>query len=294
MELRQLEIFQAAAQTLNFTKAADRLGYAQSNITKQIQLLESELEVRLFDRLGKSVYLTGEGRILLEHTLRILREVNSARDAVNPAKFKGILQVGAAESICVNRLPMIFRRYGESYPEVQLQLHMESCTFLAKMLRENRIDVALALAGRIQEPDMVVHCLHEERMCLAASPMHPMAQLASITPYDFRDACLIITAEGCGYRPLILSMLAHYETEPQRFMELTSIGAIKACVVGGMGVAILPYISVQEEILRGELVEIPMDFETFTVYSQLFYHRSKWIHPALERFIRACQGKGRA
>ena len=99
MELRQLEIFQAAAQTLNFTKAADRLGYAQSNITKQIQLLESELEVRLFDRLGKSVYLTEEGRILLDHTLSILREVNSARDAVNPAKFKGILHVGAAESI---------------------------------------------------------------------------------------------------------------------------------------------------------------------------------------------------
>lgn len=289
MELRQLEIFNESALRLNFTQTAEAMGYAQSNVTKQIKSLERELGVALFERLGKKVFLTPEGKVFHEHVQNILLAVENARDAVNPSNFKGVLHIGAAESICVNWLPQIFQRYARKYPEVDFQLRMDSCYKLADLLRDNQIDVALALAGKIDEPDMIVKILHEEPMCLVANPLSSLAQLDSITPFDFRDVCLILTTEGCGYRPLILDMLHRYRVKPARRMELASVAAIKACVMANMGAAILPEISVAHEIQKGDLVKIDMAFETFHVYSQIFYHKNKWQSPALTRFIDTCR-----
>lgn len=289
MELRQLEIFHASARLLNFTRAAEELGYAQSNVTKQIQNLERELGTALFERLGKKVFLTPEGELFEKKVQEILFAIENAKAEVNPAHFEGTLRVGAAESICVNRLPKIFQSYARRYPGVHLELQMDSCYRLADRLREHVIDVAIALAGSIDEPDMTVTRVREEPMCLVAHPLSALAQLGSITPYDLQDATLITTMEGCGYRPLILAMLARYGVTPARRMELPSVAAIKACVLADMGVAILPEIAVKDDIAKGALVPVTMDFETFHVYVQLFYHRDKWLSPALQRFLAACQ-----
>src|SRR5690242_2052558 len=108
MEIRQLNTFTAIAKMGSFTQAAEMLGYAQSSVTTQIQLLESELETKLFERMGKSITLTSEGTRLLPYAQKILKLSEEAKSVIGNSDVpKGALTVGAPESLCVMRLPGI-------------------------------------------------------------------------------------------------------------------------------------------------------------------------------------------
>ncbi len=101
MELRQLQTFVTITQTESFSRAAEILGYTQSALTVQIRLLENELGVKLFDRMGKKVYLTAAGRQFLDHATQIIRDINRAREfAKSEEELCGPIHVGTLESLC--------------------------------------------------------------------------------------------------------------------------------------------------------------------------------------------------
>jgi DNA-binding transcriptional LysR family regulator len=185
MELRQLQIFCAAAQTLNFTKAGLQLGYAQSNITGQIHQLEKELQVKLFERLGRGIQLTSEGKNFLQNAKSILQLCEKAKEELSTQVFRGNLNIGAAETLCVYRLPLILTEYRKRYPLVEIRVQTESCENLYEQIKCNQIDIALVLTDKIKVPDMVVQTLHDETMTMVASPLHELAQKKQIKPNDF-------------------------------------------------------------------------------------------------------------
>lgn len=288
MELRQLQIFATAAQLLNFTKAAATLGYAQSNVTSQIRQLEEELGVKLFDRIGRGLQLTNEGKSFLRNATAILELCAKAKEEFSPDTFRGIITIGAAETLCIYRLPKLLTEYRRRYPQVEVRIETENCHQLLPMLRNNSVDVALVLTNQVNQPDLVVKTLHEEVMAAVVSPYHDLAKQRTITPEDLSGQSLIITAEGCGYRPLILTTLHEHQVTPGSVMELSSVGAIKECVACGLGLAILPKASVHDELQRGKLQELIWEGPPFEVKTQLCYHRDKWISPTLKAFLDLC------
>lgn len=288
MELRQLQIFYAAAQTLNFTKAGAKLGYAQSNITGQIRQLEEELQIKLFERLGRGIQLTTEGKSFLENAEKILKLCERAKEEFSPQVYRGTIHIGAAETLCVYRLPQILTTYRKLYPLVEISVHTESYEKLSELIKTNDIDVALVLTDKIASPELVVHTLHEEFMTVVTSPLHNLAQKKKVKPNDFSGECFILTSPGCGYRPLILSMLKKNDIKPSSIMELSSVGAIKECTICGLGIAFLPKIAVKDELDRGKLIELNWAGPSFDVKTQLIYHHEKWITPALRGFLELC------
>lgn len=288
MELRQLQIFYAAAQTLNFTKAGLKLGYAQSNITGQIRQLEEELQVKLFERLGRGIQLTSEGQSFLKNAEQILQLCQIAKEEFSPQVFRGTISIGAAETLCVCRLPQILTEYHKLYPLVEIRVQTESCENLFSSIKANTIDAALVLTDKVKSPEMVVQTLHNETMTIVTSPLHKLAQQKKIKPQDFSGECLILTSPGCGYRPLILSIFKNYNVKPGSIMEFSSVGAIKECTICGLGAAILPKIAVKDELERGKLVELDWDGPLLDVKTQLIYHHEKWITPALRAFLELC------
>ncbi|SFM08225.1 LysR family transcriptional regulator [Pelosinus propionicus] len=289
MELRQIQIFYTAAQTLNFTKAGAKLGYAQSNITGQIRQLEEELQVKLFERLGRGIQLTNEGQSFLKNAEQILHLCQVAKEEFSSHVFRGTISIGAAETLCVYRLPKILTEYRKLYPFVEIRVQTESCDNLFSLIKANAIDVALVLTDTIKSPDMAIQTLHQETMTIVTSPFHRLAQQQKkMSPHDFSDECLILTSPGCGYRPLILSCLKKHNVKPGSIMEFSSVGAIKECTICGLGAAILPKIAVKDELERKKLVEFAWDGPHFDVKTQLIYHREKWITPALRAFLELC------
>lgn len=285
MEIRQLQIFCAAAQTLNFTKAGLRLGYAQSNITGQIRQLEAELQVKLFERMGRGIQLTNDGKSFFEKAKVILELCERAKEEFLPQVVRGVLNIGAAETVCVYRLPRLLTEYRKLYPLVEIRVQTESCEHFFELIKASSIDLALVLTDTIKSPEMAVQILHDEKMTVVASPLHPLAQKQQIRPQDFAGECLIITLPGCGYRPLILSMFREHQVKPGSLMELSSIGAIRQCTICGLGIAILPKIAVQDDLERGKLCELNWAGPAFDVKTQLIYHHEKWLTPAMRAFI---------
>lgn len=288
MELRQLHIFCTAAETLNFTKTGLKLGYAQSNITGQIHQLEEELQVRLFERLGRGIQLTNEGKMFWKNAKSILELCERAKAEVSPQIFRGIVNIGTAETLCIYRLPQILIEYRRLYPQVEVRVHTEACENLFSLIKSNVIDIGLVLTDRIKSPDMTVQTLHNEPMAVVVSPLHPLAQKTEIIPSDFANECLIVTLPGCGYRPLILSMLREHNVNLGSLMELSSVGAIRQCTICGLGVAVLPLIAVKDDLERGRLVKLDLVGATFDVKAQLFYHQEKWLTPAMRAFLKLC------
>ena len=285
MELRQLQIFYTAAQTLNFTKAGLKLGYAQSNITGQIRQLEDELQVKLFERMGRGIQLTNDGKKFLENAKHILELCAKAKGEFLPHAVRGVLNIGAAETVCVYRLPQILTEYRRLYPQVEIRVQTESCEHFFELIKASAIDVALVLTDSVKAPEMAVQTLHDEQLTAVASPLHPLARQKKITPRALAGHCLITTLPGCGYRPLILSMFKEQTAKPGAIMELSSIGAIRQCTICGLGIAFLPKIAVADDIQRDNLIELDWCGPVFQVRTQLIYHREKWLTPAMRAFI---------
>lgn len=289
MELRQLETFCVAAETLNFTKTAAKLGYVQSNITSQIRLLETELNVKLFDRLGRRLELTNEGKTFLKKAENILQLCQQAKNELAPHSFRGILNIGAAEFLCIYRLPQILLEYRKQYPLVEIRVQTESCNPLLGLVRSNSIDIAMALTNEIAQPDIAGKALLNEKMVVVVSPSHPLALKTIITPKDLAGECLIISPEGCGYRPIILEVLDKYNVKLGATMELSSVGARKECAICGLGITILPEIAAREELKQGKLVELKWNGPSFDVKTQVMWHREKWLSPIITAFLELCR-----
>ena len=123
MEIRDLTIFVTVAKTGSVTKAAEQLGYVQSNITARIQHLENKLGTPLFHRLPRGVTLTSSGETLLRYAERILNLCHEAEQAVQDSETpSGTLRIGAMETTTATRLPAILAKYHEAFPDVELSL----------------------------------------------------------------------------------------------------------------------------------------------------------------------------
>ncbi len=123
MEFRQLKTFVTAAQMESFSRAAQEMGYSQSAVTVQIRLLEEELGVKLFDRLGKRISLTAQGRRFLKQSLQILKEVNQAKEtAAQEGEMDNPLHIGTLESLCSVKLPGVLSYFRTHHPKVSIKI----------------------------------------------------------------------------------------------------------------------------------------------------------------------------
>lgn len=286
MDFKQLNAFLTISRLQSFTKAADALGYAQSTITTQIKLLESELNVKLFERIGKTTTLTHEGKKLLPYAKQILKLSTDIKTTVsNEDKPSGTLTIGAAESLCVLRLPEILKEYRILYPDVDVSLKFGSCSDFRHYLSENLIDVAFSLGVKIDSDEFISEVELPEPMLLLAYPDHPLIHKDKILPKDIESQSLILTETGCSYRAAFERVLKDSGIKPNITLETGSVQAIKQFTMSGLGITVLPEIAVKDEVKSGKLIPLNWKGPDLNIISQVIYHKDKWISPALREFI---------
>jgi DNA-binding transcriptional LysR family regulator len=286
MDFRQLQTFLTVKDLLSFTKAAERLGYAQSSITAQIQQLESELDVRLFERLGKAITLTDAGERLVPYAAQLLQLAKTMKSAVAGGdQPSGTLTVGTAESLSVTRLPAILGAYRRLYPEVELRLKLLGCADVLPNLSGNEVDLAFTIGRRLESDAVAQLCALPEEICILAAKNHPLAGMLRVTAVDFESMPLLLTGDGCSYRAAFLERLDAAGIAPMLALETDSIQVIKQAAVSGLGVCVLPATAVAGEVADGRLVPLAFDTGGFDIVSQLVIHKDKWLSPALNAFI---------
>jgi DNA-binding transcriptional LysR family regulator len=225
----------------------------------------------------------------LQRTRHILTLCEQTKeDFLSTDDMRGILNIGAAETACVYRLPPILDKFHKLYPLVELRIQTESCEHFYDLLKNNIVDIAFILTDKVRAAEIIARPLFPEELIVVANPAHPLAVKRNITVEDFQQECLIITMPGCGYRPLILSLLEQNHIQPLSFMELSSIATIKECTHCGLGIAILPRVSVADYIQQGKLTELHLPGSCFRISTQIIYHREKWLSPVIKTFLEMC------
>jgi DNA-binding transcriptional LysR family regulator len=286
MELRQLEIFRALAQELNFTKAAARVHCVQSNVTTQIRALENELGTRLFDRLAKRVVLTDAGRRFLPYAERVLSTLDEGRGAVGQnATPSGPLRIGTPESVLTYRLPRVLSRYRKVYPKVELVFRPYMDQGMVQMIESGELDLAVWMGETSQQGRLKGLHLQNEKMLFIAGPKHPLAAKKRVTPHDLAGQTLLLTESGCSYRKKLDQMLSIMSIRPENVTEFSSVEAIKECVSLGMGVGLLPEVVVARQLGLRQVVGLAWVGPEIEMATHVVWHRDKWISPALAAFI---------
>jgi DNA-binding transcriptional LysR family regulator len=287
MEFRQLKTFQTVADALSFSEAAEILNYAQSTVSSQIQILEQELGVQLFDRLGKQVRLTDAGRRLLDYSGQILKLTDEAQQVVSGSEIPaGTLTIGAPESLCVYVLPPVLRRYREQYPQVRIALQPGSCLALRRCVRDGQADVVFTVEPPVQSDELNVEILRSESVLVLSHPDHRLAQKGYVHAADLQGEPILLTESTCSYRKIFEEALARADVRPSAELEFNSVEAIKQCVMAGMGIAVLLEVAVAREIAAGEIAALNWAGAPFSVVIQLVHHKNRWISPAVRAFMK--------
>jgi DNA-binding transcriptional LysR family regulator len=232
MELSDLRIFKAVVDEGGVTRAAAKVHRVQSNLSARIRGLEADLGRTLFERTGRRMVLTPEGRRLYESAGRLLLMADEVRAGVASDAAGGLLRIGSMESTAATRLPELLARYHQRHAATRIELSTGTARALLDRLAAADIDVAFAAGDCSGESFVAVPAFREE-LVLA---------LPSGTPaeFDFAAATLIAFPAGCAYRRIVGEWLRARGSAPQRTIELASYHAILACVAGGVGWAIVP------------------------------------------------------
>ena len=292
MEVRQLQIFRALAEELNFTRTAEKVHTVQSNVTAQIKALEEELGSPLFDRLGRRVTLTDAGRNFLPFAEQALAAMEQGQRAVQTgAEPSGPLKVGIPESILTYRLPQVLRIYHRRFPHVELNFRPQSDDVLPVMLETGKLDMAVCMIDASPNPAIKSIRLRAERIFLLAHTSHPLAGQRTVKPADLAGQTLLLTEGGCGYRLKLDRVMAMQNIRPGNVTEFSSVEAIKQCVAAGMGLGLLPAIVVARELRQHQLKALHWAGPSLDIATHILWHKDKWVSPAMAAFIELVREK---
>ncbi len=286
MELRQLSTFKHLAKTLSFSRTAEQLSYAQSTVSAQIRSLEEELEVNLFERLGKRVALTHEGRTFLAYVDQLLSLESEAKSAFQQnGPLRGKLRLYAPSTLCVYRLPHILQQFRAKHPRVQLSVQTIHAGSELDALRQGQFDFAFLLAALVTLPDMNVDALVKEPLGMFARPDHPLAGAANLTLANLQTEQLILSEPGCTYRVQIEKNASQQGIHFTDSVAFENTEAMKQCAIAGLGIAYMPQIVAQTALDQGALCRLEVAGAPTEMITQLVYHKDKWLSPTMSAFL---------
>lgn len=286
MEFRNITTFMRVAELQSFSKAAEQLGYSQSAVTVQIRQLEQELSVRLFERIGKKVRLTEHGKRFLASSLDILNAVDAARLKVgSPESAVGNLRIGTAESLLISVLPPVIMEFEKQYPKVEISTHTGIISELFDMVKQNDVDILFFLDKKTHFPEWVKVTEHLEPIVFVSSIMHPLAKQKNIPMEELLKEPFLLTEKGISYRYNLEQELSAAGMEIQPFLETGNTDVITKMLLHNTGISFLPKYVISEYISARQLSILDVDFPQIEMWSQLVYHKNKWMTPQMKYFI---------
>jgi DNA-binding transcriptional LysR family regulator len=260
---RRLQVFNAVAKHLSFTRAAEALFMTQPAVTFQIKQLEVQYGTRLFERRRGGIVLTAAGELVLSYAERILALADELETRLGEmtSEMRGELLIGASSSIAEFMLPRVLGEFNAHYPQVHARLSVANSESIESQVAGHTLDVGL-IGAPARLPGLTSRACCEEELVVICAPDYPLAGMASATPALLADYEFISREPGSGTRAIIDAYFRAHEIEPDRLktqMELGSPEALKGVVATGLGFAIVMRMVVDKELRLGELVAIPLE-----------------------------------
>ena len=243
MDIAALQAFVAVADSGSFSQASSRLYLTQPAISKRIAQLESELDARLFDRIGRTVSLTESGKALLPRARHILLEIEDSRRVISnlSGKIAGRLGMATSHHIGLHRLPPVLRRYTGSYPEVELDLHFMDSEEACRAILHGDLELGVVTLPLESPPELQSRLSWPDPLDFIVHPGHPLlAAAAPISPVRLCEHPAILPAAGTYTREIIEQTFRPLGLRIPIRMATNYLETIKMMVSVGLGWSVLP------------------------------------------------------
>ena len=293
MDLHYLRLFNTLAKELNFSRAADALFISQPAVSMQIKKLENDLNLKLFDKIGKNIFLNDNGKILYDYTKKVFSLVEEAETrllSIN-GEFRGNINIGASNTPGTYILPKVLGKFKEQYPSVNTTLHVANTYRIEKMIFENKIDFAINGGDIPYKSQVYVERMAEDKLLFVASPESKYITTLEIEPKDLSDAKFIVHEKNSQLFKLTEEIVGKLGFPLNINMSLGSIDAIKQAVAAGLGISIIPKSTITTEIKYEILKEINLKGLGWIYPYNLIYHKNKNLSPIAEKLIEMIRDK---
>jgi DNA-binding transcriptional LysR family regulator len=258
MDIHQLETFLAVVEEGSFSGAAKALGRTQPAVSQVIGRLEDELGQRLFERPARRGGMTDAGKALVEYAQRLITVREQARVALEDVRAlrAGRLAIAANELTCLYLLPVLdqFRRL---YPGVSVTVQRSLASRVPASVLDYAVDLGVT-TYRPAEPGLRAIVVYRDQLVFVVPPSHPLARRPEVSITMLGSESFVAHHVASPFRDRVVEAFRTHRVALHMPVEMPTIDAIKRFVALGHGVALLPGISVEDELRRGELVRVPV------------------------------------
>jgi DNA-binding transcriptional LysR family regulator len=290
--LDQLRILKAIAAEGSFKRAADSLYVSQPAVSLQVQNLERQLDVPLFDRGGRRAQLTEAGHLLLEYGDRILALCQETCRAIEDLQNLqgGTLIIGASQTTGTYLMPKLIGVFRHVYPDVAVQLHVHSTRRTCWSVVNGQVDLAI-IGGEVPlelQSSLEIAPYAEDELALVLPVFHPLAQKDTVQREDLYRLGFITLDAQSTIRKVIDQILVRGNIDPRLLkveMELNSIEAIKNAVQSGLGAAFISVSAIEKELKLGALKRVNIENVVIKRTLSLILNPNRYRSKASEIFI---------
>lgn len=272
----RLQVFQAVAKRLNFTKAAEELFITQPAVTKHIHELEHQFKVKLFDRNGSRIKLTKAGETLLQHTELLFGVYRNLEFEMSNLihQHNGKLKIGASTTVAQYVLPPVLAEFHKKFPDIKIDLIANNTEVIETVLKNKQIDLGI-IEGLSKKASIKYTEFIKDEIVLVASTQNTFAKKKHIPTKDLLSIPLLMREPGSGTLEVIAHSLKAFNIKLRDLkieMQLAGTESIKAYLAHSNCMAFLSRHSIINEIQRNELQIIPvkdLKIERFFYFIQL-------------------------
>ena len=283
MDTQNLAAFLHVAESGSFSLAGERLHLTQPAVSKRIAALEEQLDLRLFDRIGRRVSLTEAGRVLLPNARRILQDVERSRRELADlsGQVHGELLLATSHHVGLHRLPPLLRRFANEFPQVDLQLSFWDSEKAYSQVLQGHVDLAVITLAPEAHPSLIAQTIWQDSLEFVVSPAHPLARAAAPTLKDLSNFPAILPETTTYTGRIVSELFAQHELTLPLKLATNYLETIKMMVSIDLGWSLLPRTLIDDQLQA-------LDVEGLKLSRRLGYlhHQSRSLSNATHAFIR--------
>lgn len=285
LNFNHLRVFHEVARNMSFTVAAKKLFITQPAVTAHIKLLEDFTDLKFFQKRGRKIFLTEEGRALYAYTKKIFeyeKEIENLLDDLKGLK-KGMLRVGTSKSYARYFMYLLISKFRDAYPHIKIHLDEGSSLEIIHSLLDFRNE--MAVIARVEDhPEVCFIPFSREEVVLILSPQHRLAAKESITPEELAEEPLITKEKGSGTRKVVNEFFDACGIAPEILMETSNAEFIKQAVQRGEGVSFVVREAVEGELQEKKLVTVPVKGPRIFLEVSIAYLKNQRLSPSAHAF----------
>jgi len=286
--LRQLEIFVAISRTESVSRAAEQLFLSQSATSTSLGELERQFDLKLFDRVGKSLSINETGRQLLPRAVELLDRANEIEAQLSGHAGFGEMHIGATLTVGNYLATLLIAKFLHEHPESSIQLQVHNTKTIVQQIAKHELDLGL-IEGDCNHADLEVQPWIADELAIFSAPNHPLAKQKNIKIDTLIKEPWILREKGSGTRETFDRAFQNHHAQLNIRLELEHTEAIKRAVESGLGIGCISRLALKDAFRRGSLVPLDTPDIKLSRYFYFLWHKQKYQTAGMRHFLNLCK-----